>query len=111
MAHFIAIFVIALAGMAGVDAIIWSQVNWSRNIDRIDCPVPLMLDDAIRVNSNQVLRWSIVALLLVVAEIARSSKFAPFVTVVSFFFMIAHLALSYVRYWSVFSSATHHEPR
>jgi hypothetical protein len=98
------VFLIGTAAAGGGDLLIWSQINYSRNVPiKENYKIPLLFREAIKIDIIQIGRWIFIGVLTAICNNYIGSRLYGLIFALSFVFYLTHLVLATIRYWRAFS--------
>jgi hypothetical protein len=102
----VVIFLVGVIMAAGSDLLLWSEINFIRNVPIPDDEkVPFLFRPAMKFDSWQVARWVGIGALISGCNQFRSSSYYVPIFVAAMILGVIHLSLSTIKYWRTFSAA------
>jgi hypothetical protein len=99
-------FLVGVILAAGSDLLIWSQINFIRNVPIPDSEkVPFLYRPAMKFDLPQIARWIGIGALISGCNVFLHSALYVAIIAATMIFCIIHLALSTMKYWRAFSAA------
>lgn len=103
----IVIFLLGITAAAGIDLLIWSEINFIRNVPIPDSDkVPFLLRAAVKFEMSQIARWIGIGALISGCNIFLNSAYYVPIFAATLILCVTHLALSTIKYWRAFSAAS-----